>query len=156
MYKEQGYLIYRNKRIPAWWADYLPEENNPYKDTDTLTLEQGCLSDYWHIHSSNKHPNYRGAEACNFVHDMIYKRFGGVFLTPVYYTWGGRKGEDSYHEPEHLVYKNAYIGEDRKIHIKNAKQYYEDVVNFVQNVLREIAKNHYQSGNSFDAREFFP
>lgn len=156
MYKDSGYIMYRNKRIPGWWEDYLPKEKNPYQATDTLTLEKGCLSDYWHIHSSNKHPNYRGAEACNFVHDMIYKRFGGAFLTSQYYLGGGRQGERSYHEPEHLVYKKAYIGDDGKIHITDAKQYYEDVVNFVQNVLREIAKNHYQSGSDYEASSFFP
>jgi hypothetical protein len=29
------------------------------------------------------------------------------------------------------VYENAYIGEDKNIHIKNAKKYYEDVIRFV-------------------------
>lgn len=155
MFNESKYVLYRNKRIPGWWEDYLPKEANPYQATDTLTLEKGCLSNYWHIHSSNKHPNYRGAEACNFVHEMIYHRFGGAFLSGCG-VGGGRKGEHSYYEPEHIVYKNAYIGEDGKIHIKNAKQYYEDVVSFVQNVLREIAKNHYQSGWDYEARDFFP
>lgn len=153
---EKKYTYYRNKRIPNWWTYYLPEEKNPYKDKDTLTLEKGCLSAYWHIHSSNKHPNYRGAEACNFVHSLIRERFGGVFLTSNYFYLGGRKGEKDYNEPEHLVYSNAYIGDDGKIHIKNAKRYYEDVIIFVMNVLGEIAKNHMQSGNSYDAREFFP
>ena len=156
MYNEPEYIIYRNKRVPGWWGDYLPEEKNPYQATDTLTLEKGYLSNYWHIHSSNKHPNYKGAEACNFVHDMIYHRFGGAFLSGNY-GYGGRQGERSYHEPQHIVYENAYIGEDGKIHIKNAKQYYEDVVNFVQKVLREIAKNHYQSSYCYGGAEiFFP
>ena len=41
------YFMYRNKRIPEWWKWYLPNENNPYKKEDTLTLEKGCLCDYW-------------------------------------------------------------------------------------------------------------
>ena len=156
MYNEPEYIIYRNKSVPGWWIDFLPEEKNPYQATDTLTLEKGYLSNYWHIHSSNKHPNYKGTEACNYVHNMIYKRFGGAFLSGNYWG-GGRQGERSYHEPEHIVYKNAYIGEDGKIHIKDAKQYYEDVIKFVQNVLREIAKNHFQSSYCYgDARIFFP
>ncbi len=149
-------VYYRNKKIPEWWEWYLPEEKNPYQENDTLTLEKGCLVDYWHIHSSNKHPNHRGVEACNFVHEMIYRKFGGAFLTSSYYLGGGRRGEHSYYEPNHLVYDNSYIGEDGKIHIKNAKQYYEDVIIFVKNVLQEISKNHYQSGNSYNASEFFP
>lgn len=155
MNNEGTYTYYLNRRVPEWWIIYLPEEKNPYKDSDTLTLKKGCLSGYWHIHSSNKHPNYRGAEACNFVHGLIRERFGGAFLSGGYYS-GGRRGERSYHEPEHLVYKNAYIGEDGNIHIKNAKKYYEDVTRFVMNVLGEIAKNHMQSGNSYNASEFFP
>lgn len=84
MYNEPEYIIHRNKKVPGWWGDYLPEEKNPYQAADTLTLEKGYLSNYWHIYSSNKHPNYKGAEACNYVHDMIYKRFGGAFLTSQY------------------------------------------------------------------------
>ncbi len=155
MYNERTYTYYQNRRVPEWWIDYLPKDNNPYKASDTLTLQKGCLSRYWHIHSSNKHPNYRGAEACNFVHSLIRDRFGGVFLSDNYYH-GGSKGEKVYNEPEHLVYENAYIGEDGNIHIKNAKKYYEDVTRFVMNVLGEIAKKHMQSGNSYSAREFFP
>lgn len=156
MYEEPKYTYYRNKRIPIWWSYYLPDEINPYQTMDTLTLERGCLADYWHIHSSNKHPNYRGAEACNFVHEMIRNRFGGAFLTSKFHFTGGRQGERSYHEPDHLVYKNARLGDDEKIHIKNARQYYEDVISFVQSVLREISKNHYQSGNNYNAHDFFP
>jgi len=155
MNNERTYTYYQNIRVPEWWIDYLPEEKNPYKASDTLTLQKGCLSSYWHIHSSNKYPNYRGAAACNFVHSLIRERFGGVFLSDNYY-WGGRKGEKLYDEPDHLVYGNSYIGEDGNIHIKNAKKYYEDVTRFVMKVLGEIAKNHMQSGNSFNAREFFP
>lgn len=154
MNEEPKYVYYRNRRIPGWWRDYLPDERNPYHEKDTLTLEKGCLAGYWHIHSSNKYPNPRGVEACNFVHEMIYIRFGGAFLTADCYS--GARGEHRYHEPEHLVYKNAYIGDDGEIHIKNARQYYEDVIIFLQIVLREISKNHYQSGNSYEAREFFP
>lgn len=155
MNNEKSYTYYRNKRIPDWWEIYLPKEINPYKHTDTLTLKKGCLSKYWHIHSSNKHPNFKGAGACNFVHGLIRERFGGVFLTGGYYS-GGRQGEISYHEPDHIVYKNAYIGDDNNIHIKNAKLYYEDVIRFVMNVLSEIAKNHMQSGHGYNASEFFP
>lgn len=156
MHNERNYSYYRNKRIPSWWIDYLPEERNPYKDMDTLTLRKGCLSSYWHIHSSNKHPNYRGVEACNFVHGLIRERFGDVFLTSDYTYYGRRKGENIYHEPEHLVYDNAFIGDDGAIHIKNAKLYYEDVIIFVMNVLCKITKNHMQSGNSYNASDFFP
>lgn len=155
MYENPKYVYYRNKKIPGWWEDYLPKEQNPYKKTDTLTLEIGCLANYWHIHSSNKHPNYRGAEACNFVHDMVCKRFGEAFLTSGWYS-GGRKGKKIYHDSNHISYDNAYIGDDQKIHIKNAQKYYEDVIIFVQNVLREISRNHYQSGNDYEARHFFP
>lgn len=158
MNNERTYTYYRNLRVPGWWIDYLPEEKNPYKASDTLTLEKGCLSDYWYIHSSNKYPNHRGVEACNFVHSLIRERFGGVFLSNDYYhILGSRAGTlKTYREPEHLVYENAYIGEDGNIHIKNAKKYYDDVIRFVMNVLGEIAKNHMQSGNSYNAREFFP
>lgn len=155
MNDEKRYTYYQNKRIPSWWVDYLPQEKNPYRDKETLTLEKGCLANYWHIHSSNKHPNYRGAEASNFVHELVRERFGGAFLSGNYYS-GARKGVRDYHEPEHLVYKNAYIGEDGKIHIKNAKAYYEDVIRFVMNVLGEIARNHMQSGYRDNAEEFFP
>ena len=115
MNNERTYTYYRNRRVPGWWIDYLPEEKNPYKASDTLTLQKGCLSDYWYIHSSNKHPNYRGVEACNFVHSLIRERFGGVFLSNDYdYHRLGRSAGTlkTYHEPEHLVYANAYIGED--------------------------------------------
>lgn len=159
MNNERTYTYYRNGRVPGWWIDYLPEEKNPYKASDTLTLQKGCLSDYWYIHSSNKHPNHRGVEACNFVHSLIRERFGGVFLSNDYYyhRLGRRTGTlKTYREPEHLVYENAYIGEDGNIHIKNAKKYYDDVIRFVMNVLGEIAKNHMQSGTSYNAREFFP
>ena len=71
MNNERTYTYYRNRRVLGWWIDYLPEEKNPYKASDTLTLQKGCLSDYWYIHSSNKHPNHRGVEACNFVHSLI-------------------------------------------------------------------------------------
>lgn len=64
MYEEAKYTYYRKKKIPGWWIDYLPNETNPYKKTDTLTIYTGCLAEYWHIHSSNKHPNPRGVEAC--------------------------------------------------------------------------------------------
>ena len=159
MNNERTYAYYRNRRVPGWWIDYLPEEKNPYKASDTLTLQKGCLSDYWYIHSSNKYPNYRGVEACNFVHSLIRERFGGVFLSNDYnyHRLGRRAGTlKTYREPEHLVYENAYIGEDGNIHIKDARKYYEDVTRFVMNVLGEIAKNHMQSGNSYNAREFFP
>lgn len=144
--------------MPEWWIYYLPEEKNPYKASDTLTLRKGCLSGYWYIHSSNKHPNHRGVEACNFVRSLIRERFGGAFLTTDYYhRIGLRAGVlHTYHEPEHLVYENAYIGEDGNIHIQNAKKYYEDVTRFVMYVLDEIAKNHMQSGNSYHASDFFP
>lgn len=46
MYENPKYVYYRNKKIPGWWEDYLPKEQNPYKKTDTLTLEIGCLADY--------------------------------------------------------------------------------------------------------------
>lgn len=154
--KELEYMYYRNKKVPRWWEFYLPNEENPYKETDTLTLEKGCLMDYWHIHSSNKHPNYRGAEACNFVRNMIYNRFGGAFLTSRGYANGGRKGEKFYHEPEHIVYHNAYIGDDNKIHINNARQYYEDVILFIQRVLREISRNRYQPADTSNTSDFFP
>jgi hypothetical protein len=156
MKNEKSYTYYRNKRIPSWWVDYLPEERNPYKEKETLTLEKGCLDGYWLIYSSNKYPNARGVEACNFVHGLVRERFGGAFLTNDYGYSGGAKGVQIYHEPEHLVYENAYIGEDKKIHIKNAKKYYEDVIRFVMNVLGEIAKNHMQSGIGYNADEFFP
>lgn len=157
MYKETGYVQYRKKRVPAWWMDYLPEEKNPYKENDTLTLQMGCLADYWHIHSSNKHPNFRGVQASNMVHEMVRERFGGAFLTAQYFHIGGRQGEKTYHEPEHLVYENAYLGEAEKIHIKNARQYYEDVVAFVLRVLQEISRNHMQSAGGYgDALMFFP
>ena len=86
-----NYVMYRNKRIPEWWIDYLPDETNPYSHQDELILEQGCLSNYWHIHSSNKHPNFRGAEACNKVQEMVYLRFGGAFLTSKSYRYGGNQ-----------------------------------------------------------------
>lgn len=159
MNNERTYTYYQNRRVPEWWIWYLPEEKNPYKASDTLTLEKGCLSDYWYIHSSNKHPNHRGVEACNFVHSLIRERFGGAFLSNgyCYHGLGRRAGVlKIYREPDHLVYENAYIGEDGNIHIKNAKKYYEDVTRFVMNVLGEIAKNHMQSGNSYNASEFFP
>lgn len=159
MNNERTYTYYRNKRVPEWWIWYLPEEKNPYKASDTLTLQKGCLSDYWYIHSSNKHPNHRGVEACNFVHSLIRERFGGVFLSNDYYyhRLGSRAGVlKTYHEPDHLVYENAYIGEDGNIHIKNAKKYYEDVIRFVMKVLGEITKNHMQSGNCYNATDFFP
>ena len=155
MYETPKYVYYRNKRIPGWWEDYLPDEQNPYQDTDTLTLERGYLADYWHFHSSNKHPNFKGADACNFVHEMIYRRFGGAFLTSNHYG-GGRRGEHSYREPDHIVYENAYIGEDGNIHIENARVYFEDVVVFIQQVLSEISRNRYPSPCGSDARIFFP
>lgn len=160
MYEEPKYVYYRNKRIPAWWTDYLPDEKNPYTNTDTLTLEPGCLTDYWHSHSSNKHPNFRGAEVCNFVQRMVYIHFGGAFLSGNY-IWNCHQGQDSYHEPEHIFYENAYIGEDKNIHIKDANKYYEDVIRFVQLVLRETSKNHYPApsggyGIENNARGFFP
>ena len=72
----------------------------------------GCLSDYWHIHSSNKHYNPKGAEACNAVQRMVYERFGGVFLTSPFGTgYGGRQGQILYHVPMHLVHENAYLGD---------------------------------------------
>ena len=148
------YVMYRNKRIPRWWEDYLPEEKNPYKKEDILTLEVGCLSDYWHIHSSNKHPNYKGAEACNAVQEMVYYHFGGAFLSGGG-GYGGQKGQKRYHEPEHLYYENAYL-EDGKIHIKDAWQYYEDVITFVLRVLQTVSSNHMQSGMDYDAKGFFP
>ena len=86
------YVMYRNKRIPRWWKDYLPDEKNPYKKEDTLTLEVGCLSDYWHIHSSNKHPNYKGADACNAIQEMVYYLFGGAFLSGGG-GYGGHQGQ---------------------------------------------------------------
>ena len=150
------YVMYRNKRIPGWWLDYLPDENNPYKKDDTLTLEKGCLNEYWHIHSSNKHLNLRGADACNAVQRMIYDRFGGAFLTGSqgrYY--GGHIGQEKYNEPEHLIYENAYLEGDT-IKIKDARKYYEDVISFLLKVLQMISSNHMQSGNNWDAREFFP
>lgn len=160
MQQDHRGTIYRGRRIPNWWADYLPDEKNPYREEDTLTLEVGCLSDYWHIHSSNKHPNYNGAKACNYVREMVKERFGGAFVSFAIgvgrYGSGGRQGEVMFHEPEHIVYENAYIGEDEKIHITNAKKYYEDVIRFVQDVLRAVAKNHLQSGMDYEAREFFP
>ena len=156
MHKESDYFIYRNRKLPEWWCDYLPDEKKLYKDEETLTLEKGCLANYWHFHSSNKHPNYKGAEACNLVHKMIRERFGGAFLTSDYGLYAGRRGEDIYREPTHLVYEEAYLGEDGKIYIRNAKKYYEDVIVFIQKILREISRNHMPSGNSYDAREFFP
>lgn len=156
MFEEPKYTYYRKKKIPGWWKDYLPNETNPYKKTDTLTIYTGCLADYWHIHSSNKHPNPRGVEACNYVQAMIYNRFGAAFLSPEWQYYGGRKGQKTYNDREHIVYENAYIGEDKNIHIKDAYQYYEDVVSFVMRVLQEISRNHYQSGNSYYASEFFP
>ena len=150
------YIMYRNRRIPGWWQKYLPEEKNPYKKEDTLTLIQGCLSDYWHIHSSNKHYNPKGSEACNAVQRMVYERFGGAFLSsPFGMGYGGRQGQIIYHEPKHLIYENAYL-DDGKIHIKNARQYYEDVISFVLKVLKMISSNHMQSGNDYDASDFFP
>ena len=156
MFGEPKYTYYRNKKIPGWWEMYLPNETNPYKRTDTLTLHTGCLAEYWHIHSSNKHPNPRGVDACNYVQTMIYNRFGAAFLSPAWHFSGGRKGQKIYNDREHIVYENAYIGEDKCIHIKDAHQYYEDVVSFVMRVLQEISRNHYQSGNSYEASEFFP
>lgn len=45
-----------------------------------------------------------------------------------YHRLGRRAGTlKTYREPEHLVYENAYIGEDGNIHIKDARKYYEDV-----------------------------
>ncbi len=150
------YVMYRDRRIPRWWQDYLPEEKNPYKNRDTLTLTQGCLSDYWHIHSSNKHYNPKGSDACNAVQRMVYERFGGVFLSSPFRTgYGGCQGQIIYHEPEYLIYENAYL-DDGKIHIKNARQYYEDVISFVLKVLEMISSNHMQSGNDYDASDFFP
>lgn len=87
---------------------------------------------------------------------MIYNRFGAAFLSPEWQYSGGRQGQTTYNDKEHIVYKNAYIGEDKHIHIKDAYQYYEDVVSFVRQVLREISRNHYQSGNSYNASDFFP
>ncbi|MBR1477232.1 MAG: hypothetical protein IJ608_04625 [Lachnospiraceae bacterium] len=160
MYDTPKYVYYKNKRIPGWWKDYLPDEGNPYNDKDTLTLTQGCLSDYWHIHSSNKHYNPRGAEACNAVQKMVYEYFGGAFLSDSFRVgFGGHRGQVIYHEPTHLNYKNAYL-ETRKgiiyIHIKNARLYYDNVCTFVQNVLQMISSNHMQSGNDWDALAFFP
>lgn len=156
MYNQPKYAYYRKKKIPGWWMDYLPNETNPYERTDTLTIHTGCLADYWHIHSSNKHPNSRGVEACNFVQGMIYNRFGAAFLSSEWQYSGGRQGQKIYNDKKHIVYKNAYIGEDQRIHINDAYQYYEDVVSFVMQVLREISRNHYQSGNSYNASDFFP
>lgn len=157
MYSSPKYTFYKNRRIPGWWADYLPEEENPYRDGDTLTLEPGCLSDYWHIHSSNKHPNFKGAEACNAVQKMVYERFGGAFLSGSsgIFGHGGHRGQASYHEPEHLAYGNAFL-EGGKIHIKNARQYYEDVASFVLSVLQMISTNRMQSGSDYNASCFFP
>ena len=118
------YVTYRNKRIPSWWEIFLPNEQNPYKSGDTLTLLPGCLSDYWHIHSSNKHYNPKGAEACNAVQRMVYERFGGAFLTSPFRTgYGGHRGQTIYNEPMHLVYENAYLSDER-IHIKNASDFF--------------------------------
>ncbi len=100
MYDEAKYVYYRNKKIPGWWEFYLPDKINPYKKTDTLTLHTGCLTDYWHIHSSNKHPNPRGVEACNYVQNMIYNRFGGAFLSPEWQYTGSHRGQIIYHEKE--------------------------------------------------------
>lgn len=151
-----NYVMYRNRWIPRWWQDYLPDERNPYKKEDTLTLMKGCLCDYWHIHSSNKHYNPKGSEACNAVQRMVYERFGGAFLSsPFRMGYGGHQGQIIYQEPEHLLYENAYL-DDGKIHIKNARQYYEDVISFVSTVLKTISSNHMQSGNDYGASAFFP
>ena len=155
IYDEPKYVIYRNKNIPGWWRLYLPFEKNPYHKSDTLTLQKGCLYDFWHIHSSNKYRNPRGVEACEFAQRMLYNRFGGAFLTNRYMNYCGRNIEYRYNEPDHLVYRNAYL-KGNEIHIKNAYQYYEDVIWFMMNVLREISKNHYQSSNYGFSYNFFP
>lgn len=155
-YERPKYVIYRKKRIPGWWVEYLPLEQNPYKSSDTLTLEQGCLCEYWHSHSSNKHYNPKGAEACNAVQEMIYYRFGGAFLTSPYgIPYGGHQGQKVYHEPTHLLYENAYL-KDGHIHIRNARKYYEDVIIFMFNVLRMIATNHMPPGDYTGVDDFFP
>ena len=38
----------------------------------------------------------------------------------------------------------------------DAKKYYEDVIRFVMKGLGEITKNHMQSGNCYNATDFFP
>ncbi len=156
MFETPKYIMYRKRRIPGWWQKYLPDEKNPYKNEDTLTLTPGCLDDYWHIHSSNKHYNPNGAAACNAVQSMVYERFGGAFLSiPYGMHFGGHQGQIDYHEPDHLLYENAYL-DDGGIHIKNARQYYEDVISFVLKVLQMITSNHMQSGDYGGANDFFP
>ena len=151
----KGYANYRGKRIPEWWKHYLPEEKNPYNKDDTLTLEKGCLSDFWHIHCSNKDRNYIGVESCNAVQKMIHDEFGGAFLAPANWHWAGHQGQKEYDDDNHLIYRYAHL-DNKHIHIEKAWQYYEDVVSFMLNILQMISSNHIQSGADYYASDFFP
>lgn len=147
---------YNGEYVPNWWLNYLPDEKNPYKHTDTLTIKKGELKDFWHIHSSNKYPNPDGIEDCEFVQRMLYRRFGGAFLSNYDgSTWGRWVNEEKkYREPNHLTYENAYLDE-HSIHIKDAHKYYEDVRQFMLDVLHEVTIYRMQS-TVYGISSFFP
>ena len=157
MNAEPKYTMYGKRKVPAWWTYCLPRnQQNPYKDSDTLTLDKGCLSEFWHIHSSNKHPRPKGIQATEFAQKLVRDRFGGAFVTPVFGGTFGKWKARHIQEPDHLVYENAYLDEQGKIHIKNAKKYYNDVVNFMIDLLRQISANHLPSADYGDGEDFFP
>lgn len=150
------YSKYRGEKVPSWWLVYLPEEKNPYSKEDKLYLKIGCLSEYWHTHSSNKHYSFKGVTACNYVQDMIKEEFGQAFL--VGKPWAGHQGEHFYNDRTHVTYSNAEVHinetsdrlgnayyEDGYICILNAHKYYEDVIRFIKKVLKGTMQKHYPS-----------
>lgn len=147
--EQPKYSRYRGERILTWWLDYLPDEKNPYNKGDKICLELGCLNEYWHTHSSNKHRSYKGVEACNYVQDMIAEEFGQAFL--VNKVWAGHQGEKFYRDRTHVTYKYAQIqmndssfnNDEGYILITDAHQYYEDVIIFIKKVLKNVMKNHF-------------
>lgn len=140
---------YRGQSFPLWWEEYLPAENNPYEKDDTLTLEPGCMKDYWYFHSSNRHPNYKGRESQKLVQGLALAWFGSVFTSGLPYSVGAEGYKNC------IRCKYARIGEDRKIHIDDAYNYYEYVIKFVMAVLREVSMSHLPSADPFYADDRF-
>lgn len=148
---------YRGKNVPKWWLDELPEEKNPFQDSDALILDRGCLYYFWHARTSRKHPNNRSVNACNNIRRAIAREFGDAFLNHPNYTEKTEtfspctskpltraEGRIEQYDGDSLHYRYARMSDDGKsILITNARNYYENVIVFMLECLRVATRYHY-------------